>query len=205
MSIGNRISELRKSHNYSQEYVAEQLDVSRQAVSKWEQELSSPDTNNLIALAQLFGVSVEYLATGKEYSTTPTGNNPSPQTGSRKTIIGYMLLACGLLTLILGILFSRVLVLLSVYCLVGAMICLIFKKISLLAILWVYFILILASLSMSTGFNPLIIFSPDGLLHMFRGSMNINMMVSLGMIIAFVVLLAVTVVQVARKKNQRYL
>lgn len=65
MSIGNRISELRKRHNYSQEYVAMQLDVSRQAVSKWELDQTSPDTNNLIALAQLFGVSVEYIATGK--------------------------------------------------------------------------------------------------------------------------------------------
>ena len=65
MTIGKRISELRKQHNYSQEYLAERLNVSRQAVSKWEQDQTSPDTNNLIALAQLFDVSVEYLATGR--------------------------------------------------------------------------------------------------------------------------------------------
>ena len=40
MTIGKRISELRKQHNYSQEYLAERLNVSRQAVSKWEQEIS---------------------------------------------------------------------------------------------------------------------------------------------------------------------
>lgn len=66
MTIGNRISELRKQKNYSQEYLAEILGVSRQAVSKWEQDKSSPDTQNLIALAELLGVSVEFLATGKE-------------------------------------------------------------------------------------------------------------------------------------------
>ena len=53
-TIGQRISELRKNSSFSQEYVAEKLNVSRQAVSKWEQDLSAPDTYNLIALAELF-------------------------------------------------------------------------------------------------------------------------------------------------------
>lgn len=66
MSIGQRISELRKSNALSQEYVAERLGVTRQAVSKWETNQSAPDTYNLIALAELFGVSVEYIATGKQ-------------------------------------------------------------------------------------------------------------------------------------------
>ena len=66
MTIGKRISRLRKEKKLSQEYLAEKLDVSRQAVSKWENDLTSPDTNNLVTLAQLLGVSMEYLATGKE-------------------------------------------------------------------------------------------------------------------------------------------
>ncbi|MDD3227637.1 MAG: helix-turn-helix transcriptional regulator [Oscillospiraceae bacterium] len=65
MSIGKRIAKQRKQKNFSQEYIAEKLDVSRQAVSKWEQDLTNPDTGNLIKLAELFDVSVEYLATGK--------------------------------------------------------------------------------------------------------------------------------------------
>lgn len=59
MSIGTRIAEQRKQKNFSQEYVAGKLDVSRQAVSKWEKDLSKPDTGNMIKLAELFGVSVE--------------------------------------------------------------------------------------------------------------------------------------------------
>ena len=66
MTIGNRIRNLRKELNYSQEYVAEQLSVSRQAVSKWEKDISSPDTNNLIQLATLLNTTVEYLASGKD-------------------------------------------------------------------------------------------------------------------------------------------
>ncbi len=102
MSIGNRISELRKKHNYSQEYVAEQLDVSRQAVSKWEQDRSSPDTKNLVALAELFSVSVEYLATGKAVDMPQNSNEKSSahkeihdQTGANR-LLGIIILAIGI-------------------------------------------------------------------------------------------------------------
>ena len=61
MTIGNRIRTLRKQLNYSQEYVAEQLDVTRQAVSKWEKDLTSPDTDNIIQLAKLLNSTVEYF------------------------------------------------------------------------------------------------------------------------------------------------
>ncbi|GAA5416807.1 hypothetical protein Pryu01_01846 [Paraliobacillus ryukyuensis] len=54
MSLGSTISKKRKSLKLSQEYVAEQLGVSRQAVSKWEKNQSEPSTLNLIKLADLF-------------------------------------------------------------------------------------------------------------------------------------------------------
>lgn len=66
MSIGERISDLRKSKNISQEQLARYLGVSRQAVSKWENDLSSPDTLNLIKLADLLDTEVAYLATGQK-------------------------------------------------------------------------------------------------------------------------------------------
>ena len=69
MTIGNRIRTLRKGLNYSQEYLAEQLNVSRQAVSKWEKDLTSPDTKNMIQLAQLLNSTVEYIASGKKDDT----------------------------------------------------------------------------------------------------------------------------------------
>lgn len=66
MSIGERISDLRKSKNISQEQLARYLGISRQAVSKWENDLSSPDTLNLIKLADLLETEVAYLATGQK-------------------------------------------------------------------------------------------------------------------------------------------
>ena len=64
MNIGERITSLRKEKNISQAELAKRMDVSRQAVSKWEQGASSPDTEKLIQLAEIFDVEVEYLATG---------------------------------------------------------------------------------------------------------------------------------------------
>lgn len=66
MSIGERILTMRKEQNISQEQLAAYLGVSRQAISKWENDLSSPDTLNLIKLADLLDTEIEYLATGKK-------------------------------------------------------------------------------------------------------------------------------------------
>lgn len=65
MSIGERILTLRKTKAISQGDLAKQLGVSRQAVSKWENDQSSPDTLNLIKLADLLETEVSYLATGR--------------------------------------------------------------------------------------------------------------------------------------------
>ena len=55
-SLGETLREHRQSCNMTQEFVAEQLHVSRQAVSKWETGASAPSTSNLLALAKLYGV-----------------------------------------------------------------------------------------------------------------------------------------------------
>ena len=60
-SLGERIRENRIRCQMTQEFVAEQLGVSRQAVSKWENGTSDPSTSNLLALAKLFEISVEEL------------------------------------------------------------------------------------------------------------------------------------------------
>lgn len=60
-SLGESIKKCRLRNNMTQEFVAEKLGVSRQAVSKWESGKSDPSTANLIALAKLYDVSVEEL------------------------------------------------------------------------------------------------------------------------------------------------
>lgn len=66
IETAKRLYEYRKAHGYSQEELAAKIGVSRQAISKWERSESSPDTDNLIALAQLYGVSLDTLLMGEE-------------------------------------------------------------------------------------------------------------------------------------------
>ena len=61
MTYGTRIKQAREDLRLTQEQLAEQLDVSRQAVSKWENGSSEPSTANLMALAKLYGLSVDEL------------------------------------------------------------------------------------------------------------------------------------------------
>lgn len=66
IEIANRLAELRKKKGLSQEELAEKLGISRQAVSKWETAAASPDTDNLICLAKLYGVSLDSLLNTEE-------------------------------------------------------------------------------------------------------------------------------------------
>ena len=63
-SLGEKLRENRVRCKMSQEFVAEAVGVSRQAVSKWENGGSDPSTSNLIALAKLYGLSAEDLLEG---------------------------------------------------------------------------------------------------------------------------------------------
>jgi HTH-type transcriptional regulator/antitoxin HipB len=61
LEIANKLLKLRKENNLSQEDLAEKLGVTRQAISKWERGESSPDTDNLIQLSNLYRVSLDEL------------------------------------------------------------------------------------------------------------------------------------------------
>ena len=61
ITLGERLKQERVSHKMTQEFVAETIGVSRQAVSKWENGASDPSTSNLFAIANLYGTSAESL------------------------------------------------------------------------------------------------------------------------------------------------
>ena len=66
MSIGQRIARERRNLNLTQEQLSEKLGVSRQTVSKWEQDIILVGTNKLIELCDILEVSIDYLLKGKE-------------------------------------------------------------------------------------------------------------------------------------------
>ena len=61
MKLADKILNLRKTHGMSQEDLAEKLNVSRQAISRWEMGTVQPDTPNVLQLSKLFGVTIDYL------------------------------------------------------------------------------------------------------------------------------------------------
>lgn len=110
MTLGKRISTYRTARRLSQEEVAERLAVSRQAVSKWETDRAVPELDKLVALSDLFGVTLDQLVKGEE-ETLPSSDPPPGGTGDRtevpetahspwhpsstRCIIGAMLLCVG--------------------------------------------------------------------------------------------------------------
>lgn len=66
MDIGEKLFELRKGKNLSQEEVAEKLNVTRQTVSKWETNQSTPDFDKIVPICELYGITTEELLTGNK-------------------------------------------------------------------------------------------------------------------------------------------
>ncbi len=71
MNLGSRIAELRKEYNMTQEQLASKLNISNQAVSKWESAQSCPDVALLPQLADIFGVSLDTLFGRREEKSKP--------------------------------------------------------------------------------------------------------------------------------------
>ena len=103
MTLGETIYRLRTEKNMSQGDLADALGVSRQSVSKWENNNATPDLDKLVRLAELFGVTLDQLVSGapaasasKEQPVPPS----APQIAPRK-LTGYLLLLCGLLAFLI--------------------------------------------------------------------------------------------------------
>lgn len=98
MNIAQRIQRLRKESGLSQEQLANEIGVSRQAVSKWESEQSVPDLDKIIALSEYFNVTTDYILKGKNSKTESDKNATASKIlyiASVFFIIIGLLSACG--------------------------------------------------------------------------------------------------------------
>ena len=85
IEIANRLLQYRKRMGLSQEELAEKIGVSRQAVSKWERAEAAPDTDNLIELSKIYGVSLDEMLKGRpEADPNNTAEDP-PTAGNSDT------------------------------------------------------------------------------------------------------------------------
>lgn len=105
MKLANKLIELRKENGWSQEEFAEKLDVSRQAVSRWENETALPDAQNILRISKLFNVTTDYLLNEDDEGRTnapadetaePKIEKTAPLAQKKKHPYGYLILAIGL-------------------------------------------------------------------------------------------------------------
>ena len=154
MSLGERIYQYRKAKGMSQDALAELLDVSRQSVSKWENDTAQPELSKLTIMCDLFGVSLDELARGKQPQSAASQESQESQASQesetsfhaakrtkslQRTLgIGLLLLSAFQMTLLLVLRFQadEVLILLLPLLLCG-IICLVCKKHTFLWIGWV--------------------------------------------------------------------
>ena len=95
MTLSEKLYSLRRKQGLSQEALAERLDCSRQAVSKWENGATTPDAEMLRKYSELFGVSIDYLL--KENLEEPTAAQPVDGLGGSKKLLGILGLVISLL------------------------------------------------------------------------------------------------------------
>ena len=105
MNLGETIYRLRTERNLSQGDLADALDVSRQSVSKWENNSAVPELEKLIKMAQIFGITLDVLVSGEVKTTTPpppvASTNPIP--GRRLVVPGIILLCFGILMALISL------------------------------------------------------------------------------------------------------
>lgn len=100
MTLGEKIYELRTQHNLSQGDLANELNVSRQSISKWENGNSTPDLEKIIKLAEIFNISLDELIKNEE-RPAPVIINPEPDKpiNTREKKIGKGLLIAGVISI----------------------------------------------------------------------------------------------------------
>lgn len=75
MSLGNKLAAARRAKNLTQEQLAEKLEVTRQAVSRWESDAAYPETDKIVRMAQILEVSCDYLLQdGVDETGKPAGS-----------------------------------------------------------------------------------------------------------------------------------
>lgn len=101
MTFDEKLLRLRRSRGWTQEELADKIDVTRQALSKWESGAALPDTKNVVALANLFGVTTDYLLCADEGAAFAENTGRGVErTRNKALIVGFILFILGLIGLL---------------------------------------------------------------------------------------------------------
>ena len=88
MTLGEKISKLRKENNITQEQLSSMFGVSRQAISKWESDVAYPETDKLLKMSEMFKCSLDYLLRDRETTQIPQNKTSVVQSIDYSSFIG---------------------------------------------------------------------------------------------------------------------
>lgn len=199
-SIGERIYDLRNRNSMSQGALANKLDVSRQTISKWENNMCLPEAEKLLQLSEIFGVSTDYILKGRTivepepvyiYVKDPESENNSRH--NEKIVRKYV----GIVIAVLGGLLSAWLALLGSWLFIiftGALVLLgiLFAcniKHPWIIVSWVVYSLSMIALPFCSAISPLLIFNPI----IYTEGYLVHLLLAWGIWIALAVLILCTV------------
>ena len=167
-NFGERIYNLRNRNNMSQGDLADKLDVSRQTISKWENNMCLPEAEKLLQLSEIFGVSTDYILKGITivepdpvyiYVKDPDSENNSKYNENviRKYVGIILALLCGFLTLVCAVAESVFVFGAAPLTVLGILMACNVKH-PWLTVSWIVYILSMIALPFYTGISPLLIF-----------------------------------------------
>ncbi|MBQ2997927.1 MAG: helix-turn-helix transcriptional regulator [Oscillospiraceae bacterium] len=203
MTLGEKIYKFRTDKNLSQGDLSDMLGVSRQSVSKWENDAATPDLDKIIKLAEVFGTSIDELVKDNA-ATLPKTEEPQTTVIIKKEsafpprkIVGTILLSLSaVITVVLlaagggisGLILSSPLILCG-------LVCFIFKKNVGLWCAWAVFFAVDMFLRMATGTSSSVIFNFQALLFYIRGGEFIRLLLSFAQFAAIISLVSITVLR----------
>lgn len=116
MSLGKKIQSLRKKQGLSQEELAERLVVTRQTISKWELEQSTPELQYISQISEIFGVTTDYLIKDNIVEPDPTGkeNDDARQADQALQIKKHQWRFLGIVLMVLGLIIVNALIVSSI-------------------------------------------------------------------------------------------
>ncbi len=200
MRLGETIYRLRTQKNMSQGDLADALEVSRQSISKWENNSAVPELEKLVRMSQLFGVSLDELVLDKKaepvQQTVQTVYVEKPRRSGAKTA-GIILLCFAALVWLLITVLGDILVgaVLALPFLVCGLICLFVPGNPGLWCFWTIYALVDIYFRFATGVNWRFILNP----RFYTGEWTVHLIVAWCMLLPMVILTAVTVVKFAKK------
>lgn len=206
MTLGEKILKLRSTAKMSQGDLAEKLNVSRQSISKWETNQSVPELVKLIQLSDLFQISMDELVRSddldqreKEEAEIPSAE-PQPtqviiqRSPSTQKIVGFILLALGLLCCILALFAGSGLLIIGGYIIFCSILCLVLKRYAGLVIGWITMIQAIILTPFFTGVRMLSVWNPGYMRHV-----GINQIISILMWVFLAVLIIRTAVVITKR------